>query len=103
MGFSNDARRRWLGIFFLGIAAGLLIWGQTFFEPYLKGVAFIAYYGICFLFTMLAVLTAMLDLWIIRTRTRMERRDLLRKTFDSSTNSSPEHLAKNSGSSVEEN
>ena len=50
-----------------------------------------------------AVLTAMLDLWIIRTRTRMARRDLLRKTFGAGTNLPPDHDGKTSGSSVEEN
>ena len=76
-----DSRRRWLGVMFLALAAGLLIWGQTVFEPHLKGLGFIAYYGICFLFTMLAILTALLDLWIIRTRTRSQRRELIQRTL----------------------
>lgn len=104
MGFNNDARRRWLGILFLGIAAGLLIWGQTVFEPYLRGLAFMAYYGICFLFTMLAIFTALLDLWILRTRTRLARRDLVKRAFDQLQRAATANLiAKDSPGRFEEN
>ena len=34
---SADALRRWLGMFCLAVAAGLLIWGQTILKPYLEG------------------------------------------------------------------
>jgi signal transduction histidine kinase len=81
MNFGTDAKRRWMGVMFLAIAAGLLIWGQTVFKPWLKGLAFIAYHAIVFLFTMLAIFTALLDIWIIRRRTRRERRELIQRTL----------------------
>src|SRR6266480_4515261 len=77
-----DARRRWFGVFFLIIAAGMLIWGQTFLKPYLAGVGFVIYWLACMGFTALAMLTALLDIWAIRRRTRDQQRDLLRQIFD---------------------
>ncbi|MBI3882256.1 MAG: hypothetical protein HY301_19635 [Verrucomicrobia bacterium] len=81
MSMSSDAKRRWLGVMFLAIATGLLIWGQTVFQPWLHGLAFIAYYGICFFFTLLAIGTALADIWILRRRTRRERRELIERTL----------------------
>ncbi len=76
-----DAWRRWFGTFFLILAGGLLIWGQTLLKPHLKGVSFVFYWLVCFGFTGLAVLTAMIDLWIMRRRTREQHRELFRRTF----------------------
>jgi hypothetical protein len=68
-------------MFYLLIAGGLLIWGQTILEPRLgKGLGFILYWFVCFLFTALAILTALLDLWIVRTRARVEKKRLLRQS-----------------------
>ncbi len=77
-----DARRRWFGVFFLIIAAGMLIWGQTILKPRLEGVGFVIYWLVCMGFTALAMLTALLDIWAVRRRTRDQHRDLLRRIFD---------------------
>lgn len=76
-----DARRRWFGLFFLFIAIGMLIWGQTVLKAHLHGLVFVFYWLVCFGFTFLALLTALLDLLIVRHRTRMEQRDLMERTF----------------------
>ncbi|MCI0539280.1 MAG: hypothetical protein L0Z50_29080 [Verrucomicrobiales bacterium] len=76
-----DARRRWFGLFFLFIALGMLIWGQTILKPHLSGLGFILYWLGCFAFTILAMLTALLDFWIVRHRTREAQRDLLNKAI----------------------
>ena len=81
MADSADARRRWFGLLFLVLAAGMLIWGQTILEPWLKGVWFLAYWALCFVFTGLAIVTAMLDMRVTRRRTRAEQRDLLERTW----------------------
>jgi membrane protein implicated in regulation of membrane protease activity len=77
-----DVRRRWFGVFFLLIGAGMLIWGQTIFKPYLEGLGFVLYWLACMAFTGLALLTALLDIWAVRRRTRQQQRDLLQRIFD---------------------
>jgi hypothetical protein len=79
---ARDARRRWFGLFFLAVAAAMVIWGQTVFEPYLRGVGFIAYWALCGLVTVCAIGTALLDLIVLRRRARREQRELFRKSFD---------------------
>ena len=81
-GNAADGRRRWFGVFFLIIAAGMLIWGQTILKPHLQGAGFVIYWLMCMGFTGLAMLTALLDLWAVRRRTRDQQRELLRKIFD---------------------
>jgi protein-S-isoprenylcysteine O-methyltransferase Ste14 len=78
----NDARRRWFGLLFLALAAGLLIWGQTVLQPHLRGVWFLLYWAACSVLTLLAIATALLDILIIRRRARDEHRDLVRRSFD---------------------
>ena len=77
-----DVRRRWFGVFFLLIAAGMLIWGQTILKPYLVGIGFVLYWLACMAFTGLALLTALLDIWAVRRRTREQHQDLLQRIFD---------------------
>jgi len=81
-GNAADARRRWFGVFFLIIAAGMLIWGQTILKPHLEGAGFVIYWLACMGFTGLAMVTALLDVWAVRRRTRDQQRELLRKIFD---------------------
>src|SRR5437773_4366614 len=81
-GNAADARRRWFGVFFLIIAAGMLIWGQTILKPHLEGAGFVIYWLACMGFTALAMLSALLDVWAVRRRSRHQQRRLLRKIFE---------------------
>ena len=81
MADSADARRRWFGLLFLVLAAGMLIWGQTVLQPHLRGVWFLLYWLACFILTGLAILTALLDMRATRRRTREEQRDLIERTW----------------------
>lgn len=81
MSAAIDARRRWFGLFFLIVAGGMLIWGQTVLRAHLSGWGFVVYWLACFVFTMLAILTALLDIWIVRRRSRQARRELFERTF----------------------
>jgi hypothetical protein len=78
---SADALRRWLGTFCLAMAAGMLIWGQTLLKPHLNGTLFLVYWGVCFTFTVGAILIALLDIRAVRRRTRREHEDLVRRTL----------------------
>ena len=79
---SADALRRWLGLFFLALAFGFLIWGQTVLRDRLTGVAFLAYWGGCFLFTVAAIVTALLDVRATRKRAREDQERLIERTLD---------------------
>lgn len=85
MSNAADARRRWLGLFFLTIAAGMLIWGQTILRPHLTGFVFAVYWLCCFGFTFVTIFIALLDVRAVRRRLREEQKeqaDLLRRTLE---------------------
>jgi hypothetical protein len=88
---SADALRRWLGLLFLALAFGLLIWGQTVLRDSLKGVAFLAYWGCCFFFTLAAIITALLDVRATRRKAREEQDDLIRRTLEEVENESKDN------------
>src|SRR5260370_42060801 len=74
-----DARRRWLGPLCLASGLLMLVCGQTMLENRLRQSPFLtlAYWLVCFVFTALAMLAAVLDLRYVRSRTRQEQRQLL--------------------------
>jgi hypothetical protein len=78
---SAEALRRWLGLFCLAMAAGMLIWGQTILKPHLDGVPFIIYWAFCFLFTIAAVVIALLDVRAVRLRIKEEKAELVARTL----------------------
>ena len=80
---SLDARRRWFGALFLILSLGLLIWGTTLLSDYLqhRPMLFIAYWGACAFLTGLAMINALLDMIIMRKRTRDEQISLAEKSF----------------------
>jgi MFS family permease len=78
----TDARRRWFGLLLLGVAAGMLIWGETILKPVLSGWMFMAYWGLCFLITFATILVALIDIRAVRRRTREEQRRLIERTLD---------------------
>lgn len=79
---SADALRRWFGLFFLALAFGLLIWGQTVLQGRLSGLPFLVYWCVCFIFTFAAIGTALLDVRATRKRARAEQADLIRRTLE---------------------
>jgi hypothetical protein len=81
MSLNPKARRRCLGIVFLGGAVLMLIAGQTVLRDRLRDLAFLVYWLACFGLTGLAVAVALLDARENRRRLREERRDLLQTTL----------------------
>jgi hypothetical protein len=66
---------------FLLMAGGMLIWGQTVLKSSLQDLWFILYWLVCTLFTLLALLIALLDLRAIGRRVRNEQRELVHRTL----------------------
>ena len=81
MNNSVDAWRRWLGMFFLTVTAGMLIWGHTILAPYLKGIGFLIYWMVCFLCTIASIVIALLDVHAVLRNIRSERMALLRRAM----------------------
>lgn len=81
MSWDVNLWRRWFGVLVLGIALGMLIAGQTILKGVLRDLSFLAYWLICFCFTGLAVVVALLDARALRKRAREQRRDLLTTTL----------------------
>ena len=80
---SLAARQRWFGALFLILSLGLLIWGTTLLSDYLqhRPMLFVAYWGACAFLTGLAMINALLDMIIMRKRTRDEQVSLAEKSF----------------------
>ena len=76
--------RRWLGLLFLALAFGLLIWGHTILRTKLETdfVLFTFYWGACFVFVFAAIVTALLDIRATRRRAQEEQKDLLQRTIN---------------------
>lgn len=81
MGLDATARRRAFGVLMLLAALAMLIVGQTVLKNSLQGFGFIVYWLLCFVFTGLAVLVALLDARAVQRRSRREARELVENTL----------------------
>lgn len=78
---NNSANRRWLGALCLLAAIVMLVADEYLFKGRLKGVTALAYWFVCFLFTLLAIWAAFLDVRALRRSTRDEQRALFEDTL----------------------
>jgi hypothetical protein len=78
---SADARRRWFGALFIVLAGGMLIWGQTLLKGSLHGAIFLVYWLLCFLFTALSMVVAILDIRAMKKHIRDEQNTLFLEAF----------------------
>jgi hypothetical protein len=81
MALDATARRRWFGAVVLLAALLMLICGETLLKGKLGDFTFIAYWLICFGFTVLAIVVALLDARALQHRTRRQQRDLFEATL----------------------
>jgi hypothetical protein len=81
MALDATTRRRWFGALVLLAALGMLIGGETVLKGKLENLAFIFYWLVCFGFTGLAILIAILDARALQRRTRQEQHDLFQTTL----------------------
>lgn len=78
--FNSKARRRWFGALYLLAAIAMLVAGETVLKGRLSALAFVAYWLVCFIATVLAVCAALLDVRAVRLETREEQRALFEST-----------------------
>jgi hypothetical protein len=81
MRLDATARRRWFGAVALLVALVMLTAGETVLKGRLSAVGFLLYWLICFGFTTLAFLAALLDVRALSRQTREEQRELLDTTL----------------------
>ena len=77
MKMTGIARRRWFGGIALGLAAAMLILGETVLKLRLTPRVFVLYWTICFLLTMAAIIVAFMDIRAVHRKVGQEQRDLL--------------------------
>ena len=75
------ARRRLIGALVLLAALGMLIAGQTVLKGKLQNLVFIIYWMVCFGFTGVAILIALLDARALQRRTHQEQHELFEATL----------------------
>ncbi len=68
-------------MFCLAAASGMLIWGHTILTPHLKGMGFLIYWTVCFLFTIASIVIALLDVRAMLRNIRNERAELFRRAL----------------------
>ena len=79
---TSNVRRRRLQFFLLAAAVLMLVLGLTAFSKSLGGVGLIAYYLVCMVFTLAAMLLAARDMREIRQQTREKKIGLAEQAFD---------------------
>jgi len=77
MGLHKDLCRRWFGAMVLAAAVAMLIAGETVLADRLRGGSYLIYWLLCFCFTGLAGVAALLDFHALRQRAREQKRALL--------------------------
>jgi len=85
----NSATRRWLGAVCLLIAIAMLVADEYLFQGRLGGMAAVAYWLFCFVFTALAICAAFLDVRALRRATRDEQRALFEETLQDISKEKP--------------
>jgi hypothetical protein len=76
-----NTARRWLSLFFLGIAAAMMIWGHIVFQPIMSGWVSIVYWATCVLFAAAAVTTSMLECHLIQQELRVDLARIRKSTL----------------------
>jgi len=66
----------------LGIAILMVVWGQFFLPISLDPSLHAAFWLLCFMFTIAAIMIALVDLLVLRRRTRAEKRALFEETME---------------------
>ena len=78
---SAKSRRRWFGTLCVSGALAMLLLGQTVLEGRLRGYGF-GYWLLCLVLTLLAMLTALRDVFAVRRESRDRQRELIQSTIE---------------------
>jgi hypothetical protein len=70
-----------MGVICLGVAVLMVVWGQFFLPQSIAPELQLAFWLLCFLLTLSAIVIACMDLLVLRQRTRAEKRELFEETM----------------------
>jgi hypothetical protein len=89
-GLLKNSYRRW-SVWSLIASAMMLLSGETLLRGHLGRIGFVVFWMVCFGFTMLAMLMALLDLSLVQRRAREQQRKLLEGTLGEIIHQKEEH------------
>lgn len=88
----RDSLRRWLGIFSLALAFGMLVWGQIVLLPHMSGLAFDAYWGVCFALSVASVVFGVLDVRSLLEQVKLQQAVLFQRALRDVRESRPRKI-----------
>jgi hypothetical protein len=97
MALDATARRRWFGALALMAALAMLVVGETTLQGRLGAFGSLFYWLVCFGFTSLAILAALLDVRALQSRSRQEQRELFQATLKSIETEAKKHTPRRNG------
>lgn len=74
---------------FLIVASAMVILGQTLLSPFLRGLAFMIYWLVCFAVTGIAMLAALLEARTISRQAREQHREMVARALDGLADARP--------------
>lgn len=78
----NGIRPRKRSLFFLVVSILMLLLGETVLKHSLGKVSFLVYWMVCFVFTLMAIVFAFLDVAGVQRQAREQQRELLEETIE---------------------
>lgn len=81
MNNASESLRRWMSVFCLALAFGMLIWGQMVFGKHLSGVFSEVYWGLCFTLSAISVITSFIEIRLLLQEVRRQQVALIRNAM----------------------
>jgi hypothetical protein len=81
MSLKPEQRRRWTGAVILGIAALMLILGETLLKGSFSPLLMVVYWLACFALAAMAMIYAVIDASVVARQTTKARRELAARTI----------------------
>ena len=74
-----ESLRRWMSVFCLALAFGMLLWGQMVLAKFLSGLSFDVYWGVCFALSAISVVMSFIEIRLRLQEVRRQQLELYRR------------------------
>lgn len=78
---ATESLRRWVSVFSLALAFGMLIWGQMVLARFLSGMLFDIYWGVCFALSAVSVVMSLIEVRLLLREVRRQQMELYRRAL----------------------